>query len=171
MVLGGDIVIFASGNMARTGYAFDMITVDVGDCETIFTNGSLDAKGVFDKATTARFHIGLDINTVVSLALASTGNAAKSSARAASGRPLLRDLGSTAVGEVAAFAIADGVGEGADALGRVLFIIRNKAVFAGKVTWPVPVTDGFTVIGVMALLLIRLGIDEIPEEVLTTRLA
>jgi len=73
----------------------------------------------------------------------------------------------TSVREATAMTIADGVGSGADALRRMIPVIRNKAILAAEVARLGDVADGLAVFRVVALLVARLAVDEVGEEVVS----
>lgn len=83
------------------------------------------------------------------------------------GRVASRSRGSSrgaSVREVAALAIADRVRGGADALFVVL--VRDKSVLASEVARVVDVTEGLSMLRVVALLVTGLALDQVGEEIM-----
>lgn len=70
------------------------------------------------------------------------------------------------VREAAALSVADSVGCGADALRRVVPVVGNEPVLAAEVARLADVADGLAVFRVVALLIARLAVDQVGEEVM-----
>jgi len=76
-------------------------------------------------------------------------------------------LGTTSLREVTAFAVADSLGSRADTVLGAVGIVRDETILAGEVAWLVAVANGLAVVGVVALLLAGLAVDQIREELVS----
>jgi len=74
-------------------------------------------------------------------------------------------LRATSVGEAAAHSVTHGVRGRANTLSGVRSVIRNEAVLAVEAARLLDITDGLAVVGVTTLLLRRLLVDQVREEV------
>jgi len=69
--------------------------------------------------------------------------------------------------EVAAVAIADAVRSGADALSGMVPVVRNEPILAAEMARLANITERLSVLGVVALLVAWVAVDQVGEEVMS----